>query len=459
MPDGSGVIIGIVDYGCDFAHRNFCNGRQTRLLALWHQDGPSTAGQSPAGFGYGQEFTADAINQALEKDDPYETLGYEPEEGAHGTHVMDIAAGNGCATGNPGVAPNADIIFVHVSEAGSSNAKHLVEAVDYIFQKADELGQPAVVNVSMGTHKGPHDGTTLSERWLDKLLEAPNRAIVVSAGNSWRHRAHAEGITKPDEPSILPWIIQPNDPTNNEMEIWYNSQHQLSVTLRKPDSSIVATVPRGSSGSFENDTISIIHNAFDPRNGDHQISILLDKSLSPTGPNPAHWQIELESADGQAVPFQAWIERDDAKKSNLSFFHPAVVSPSHSLGSLSCGHKTITVAAYRADDPDKGISALSSQGPTRDGRSKPEISAPGQYVAAPRDQSGILAAKATTNSTTRKSGTSMAAPHVTGSIALMLQTADKPLSIDQIRAQLLNSGASSYARTVGVGSPGRIWSA
>ena len=153
IPDGRGVIVGIVDYGCDFAHANFRHADgATRLLALWQQAGPFVAGVSPQGFAQGQEFTADAINQALQTSDPYQTLGYTPEIGCHGTHVMDIAVGNGRATGNPGVAPAANIVFVHIDDGhvgqsgAAANARNLMEAVDYIFQKADALGRPAVIN-------------------------------------------------------------------------------------------------------------------------------------------------------------------------------------------------------------------------------------------------------------------------------------------------------------------------
>lgn len=451
VPDGRGVIVGIVDRGCDFAHDNFRHpdGGGTRILAIWEQEGPFVEGVSPAGFWHGREYQRAAIDAALQTADPYATLGYDPGIASHGTHVMDIAAGNGRATGNPGVAPAADLIFVHVGGGGGGQgnsfgtSRNLMEAADYIFQKAAELGRPAVINFSLGTHGGPHDGSTPAERWFDQLLQTPNRAIVISAGNSWRHRAHAMGVVEPNRPARLPWIIQPHDPTSNEVEIWYGGAHRLEIALHGPDGLLLATVPRGHSQSLFNrdgeEVISIIHNAHDTRNGDHQISLLLDKSLAPTGPEPIQWLLELRALDGETVSFHAWIERDDAKEENLSFFHPRVVSPDYTLGSISCGRDTITVGSYRAGEADRGISAFSSAGPTRDGRQKPELSAPGQHLATPQEQAGVLAAESGTNGVTRKSGTSMAAPHVAGLIALLLQTADAPLDIDQIRARLLQA--------------------
>ena len=232
--NGTGILVGIVDYGCDFVHNNFRTDNGTRLLYLWDQNGNKKA---PDGYGYGQEYDTLAINQALDSTDPYSALGYQPQEEAHGTHVMDIAAGNGRATGKPGVAPMADLIFVHVStrDIGSQqtfgDSRHLLEAVDYIFTKAEALGKPAVINISLGTHGGPHDGTTLAEQAFDELLQTPGRAIVMSAGNSWQRKSHAHDTIDVGGKRTIVWEIDQQDKTFNELEIWYNQDHRLDLTL------------------------------------------------------------------------------------------------------------------------------------------------------------------------------------------------------------------------------------
>ena len=64
------VIVGIVDYGCDFAHGNFRNADgATRLLYLWDQNGGETA-LTPDGYQNGREFDAAAINAALASPQP-----------------------------------------------------------------------------------------------------------------------------------------------------------------------------------------------------------------------------------------------------------------------------------------------------------------------------------------------------------------------------------------------------
>jgi hypothetical protein len=165
-------------------------------LYLWDQH-EGEGGKPPEGYGYGREFDAAAIDAALRDANaadgpvgPHRLLGYNIEQRAHGTEVMDPAVGNGGGTFPPGVAPGADIIFVDAAfddfdgDGSLGNSRHVLEAVKYIFDKADELKRPAVVNLSINLNGGPHDGSTPVERGLDHLLEASGRAVVIAVGNS-----------------------------------------------------------------------------------------------------------------------------------------------------------------------------------------------------------------------------------------------------------------------------------
>jgi hypothetical protein len=208
---GSGVVIGIVDFGCDFAHQNFRqkNGK-TRILNLWNQGAATWPG---GGVTYGRAYSRQEIDQALAAANPYITLGYGPSNelgGTHGTHVMDIAAGNGNGTDQPGVAPKADIIFVEAAATNiawmSADTAHqafgdstqLAEAVRFVFDTAGD--RPCVCNVSLGTNSGPHDGTSLVEQALDSMVrERPNRAVVIAAGNSQTDDIHTNGTVKAGE--------------------------------------------------------------------------------------------------------------------------------------------------------------------------------------------------------------------------------------------------------------------
>jgi MYXO-CTERM domain-containing protein len=105
----------------------------------------------------------------------------------HGTHVTGIAAGSDATY--TGVAPEADIMFVFNAagsnaDTGGVFATAVIEGVNSIFEQADSLDKAAVVNLSLGTSVGAHDGTSLAEQGLDDLVGTkPGRIIVNAAGN------------------------------------------------------------------------------------------------------------------------------------------------------------------------------------------------------------------------------------------------------------------------------------
>jgi subtilisin family serine protease len=427
--NGSGVVVGVVDFDCDFMHENFRTEQGTRILYLWDQreDRPPAA-PPPAAYGYGREFSKSDIDQALTAPDPYGALRYRPEPGAHGTHVLDIAAGNGRAShlpdgqpdtsrysaskAPPGVAPGASLIFVHLAEADDTlgNSRQLLEAVSYIFAKAEELKMPAVVNVSLSTTGGPHDGKTLVELGFEKLLESPGRMIVMAAGNAYQMRGHAMETATPAAPVTLKWRTDPQA-LKNEAEVWYEGEIPLSVTLVSPDGVRLGPVALGTTSDLwqgDKRRGRISHRRSDPNDGAHQIDIRVP--APPLG-QVETWEIEL-SAVGGNVSLHAWIEQRD--QGDAHFLNAS--SSSHTLGSICCGPSTLTVGAYRTDlgRVTRPLWPDSSAGPTRDGRTdKPEVSAPGASIIAARSTGG----------TTTMSGTSMAAPHAAGLAALLFQAA------------------------------------
>jgi subtilisin family serine protease len=86
--------------------------------------------------------------------------------------------------------------------------------------------------------------------------------------------------------------------------------------------------------------------------------------------------------------------------------------------------RAITVGSTHRDMPHVyGVSYFSSKGPTGDGRPKPDLVAPGEKIVSCGAGSTLAGARAATNSDAlyvEDSGTSMAAPHVSGAIAAFL---------------------------------------
>ena len=462
--DGTGVIIGIVDFDGDFSHPNFCivdqqTGQlQSRLSYFWNQGIPGTQATSPQPYNFGVEYDNAQLNQFLGQADP---LGNYPNMGdeGHGTHVMDIAAGNGRALGtSPGIAPNAELIFVHLgnpdylAEESLGNSARLAAAVGYIFRKADEREAqtnrpvPVIVNLSLSTNGGAHDGSTPAERAFDDLLrEKPGRAIVIAAGNEYNVGIHTSGRVATDNPATFQWHVRDPQclnpgPRELEMEIWYSGQDEFQLVITPPREQPLPPIRFGPPHPIKinGQTVGrIMHRAQDSINGDNHINIFLDYNEENDGMIRGRWSIELsailigqrdtDDEGNEAGLFHAWIERDNCR---TSLFPDEFSDPACTLGAIATGELPIVVGAYNVPAL-RDIADFSSAGPTRDLKEKPEISAPGV---------GILAARLRTQTRWSMDGTSMAAPVVTGVLALLMQAAlertGNPLDIARIR-QLL----------------------
>jgi subtilisin family serine protease len=443
--DGEGVIIGILDDGCDINHPNFKDAAgRSRILHLWRQNSITTP-RSPQPYNYGQEYTKADIDAALLTPNPYGPIEGAPVADCHGAHVMDIAAGNGRAPGStPGVAPKADIICVEVrpndvdSEDFIGSSARLAQAAEYVFARADALGKPAVINLSLGTNGGPHDGTSLVDKTFAMLLTAPGRAIVVAAGNSFGQCSHASGKVDLERDRTLTWIADRGDKTQNELEAWY-SGGPLDVFLTPPGGIEHGPFGVGVMGSFNLGSAKcyVIHSAGHPLNGLSHLDIFMNK---PTmGPIPAgEWKVRLKALGAPAV-FDAWIEREfkQVPGAKPTQFSTEDADSRRTLDSLACGAAPIIVGAYPSDAASPALADFTASGTTRDGRQKPDVCAPGERSAS----TGIFAAAARSTGLTTYSGTSQAAPHVTGVIALMMQkaleeTPPRRLGIEDVRTAL-----------------------
>ncbi|MBL9176347.1 MAG: S8 family serine peptidase, partial [Verrucomicrobiales bacterium] len=344
---GKGVVVGVVDFGCDFAHRNFLGSTgKTRLLGIWDQAG--TAG-TPGSFGYGRFISPVEINKALKQADPYVALGYGPEvdtasdRGSHGTHVLDIAAGNGRGSGVAGVAPSADLLFVEAASSdvpwqgpdtvGKSfgDSVQLLEAVQFIFDRAGT--KPCVVNLSLGTNGGPHDGTTLVEQGLDRLVRAqPNRAVVIAASNSYADGIHASGQVAAGGVVELAWQ---NPPGECELEVWFAGVDRFAAELVAPNGQVLTNVGPGENRTLTSQGIPVVfltNRLNDPNNHDNVINLFLAAGL-PAGT----WRMRLRGVTVTDGRFHAWIERNDRSQ---AAFLSAAPDNTHTLGSISCGRET-----------------------------------------------------------------------------------------------------------------------
>ncbi|WP_086001047.1 S8 family serine peptidase [Plesiocystis pacifica] len=447
---GAGCVVAVLDWGLDLLHPNFRRpDGGTRLLALWDQRAPrrAAAPTSPNPYGRGRVFDRRTLDAALQTADPFAALDLDPRRvaprgGSHGTHVLDIAAGRP-VVGPGGVAPGAELVFVEMGPSNTAGVYNfgdelaVFEAVHFAIAAAGS--RPLVINMSMGRQAGPHDARTLVEMALDAAVRSrPGLVIVNSAGNYADAAAHGSGRFEPGELGArreLTWTLRPGDATGDELELWYPGADRLRVQLVDPHGHVHGPWRLGERGAIVDPrrhglarTVwgRAYHRADDPNNGDHLFNLFLDPQ-APAGP----WTLELEAEHIVDGRYHAWIERDAGGAEQQSRFVPEDVDRRGTTGTIANGHATLAVGAW---DPKTGAPAtFSSGGPTRDGRQKPELLAPGVDQLAAASFTGGAAPRLT-----RKSGTSMAAPHVAGTVALLLARAPH-LDVETVRALLRRS--------------------
>ena len=459
---GEGVIMGIIDTGLDVTHPDFLNeDGSTRVLTYWDQNlanGPLT----PPQYGYGQIWTSAHINNGQ-----MTTI----DANGHGTSVAGIAAGGGTANGmHKGMAPKADLIIVKYS--GSNFLSKVADGVHYIFEQAEALGRPAVVNISLGRQTGSHDGLDAAALMIDAMLqESPGRVVVCAAGNfnEWQPY-HLR--TEVDADTSFTWFE--NNPLTNfgggivggvYFEAWADADELVNV-----DYAIGA------------DRVSPSY-SFRGRTPFHDVSQNLNTVITDTLLNSAGNRIAVvnyyAAPRGQQIQLQVWIQQPDSNSYRFRFmstgsgrfdvwsmaqagwsnmtstlptaaqFPPIVnyVMPDrnqHITDSWTCSPHVITVANYRnetgylaydgswqqgAGIVEGEITASSSMGPTRDDRIKPDIAAPGDITFSPYPLSSLaimvnnadVIKIAPGGMHIRGGGTSAASPHVAGAVALYLQ--------------------------------------
>ena len=445
---GQGVILGIIDSGIDFQHPAFLNpDGTTRIIAIWDQIVTATGTETvPQPYGIGVEYDRAAINAALGTANPQNSVRHFNSGSGHGTHVAAIAGSNDANF--PGIATGAEYIIVRNASLTSVQASW---AMKYIYDMADALGRPCVINQSQGINEGPHDGTMALELMIDKMLGVPGRAFVKSAGNAANDNAHW-GASIPagghlDLQASIANVGTLAQLTRGVIEIWYPAAGGLSVTVTNPAGEAKGPHAQPTSGSATHPdsytsgtNISVGMTTDLQPNHQNRIRISLNNA---GGLDLGGWTIRLENPGGAAVAFHSWVSRNSGAR--LSFNgspNPAAVT----ISTPGTAREVIAAGSYVTKPPAGagGISNFSSRGPTADGRIKPDISAPGEVVKAARSRDANNAAfppEAPGGQYLTLQGTSMAAPHVTGSIACLLEKRPT-LTQEQIRR-----GLAATART------------
>lgn len=463
---GRDVLIGITDWGFDYTHPMFYDTllTGTRVRATWDQY--RQAGPAPAAYGYGTELLTPEDLLAAQADTA-NIYGHA----LHGSHVAGIAGGSGAGTPYRGVAFEADYLFCTFLV----DAAAVLDAFAWMRDIAQQDQKRLVVNMSWGLYYiGTLDGHSLLSQAIGQLAQE-GVVFVNSAGNNGDVDFHIrKDFTGDTLHTRIAFDTQTGNPNGwgESITLWGPPGGAFSARLAITDNSNVtveespwyATAAQPAYlDSFlvaGSDTIhfDLTAEAAHPLNGRPHFRLRVQK---PSG----IWKaaLHLTAAEGVVHAWNVVELTNGVGNWGEPFTAPAAGWTAgdnlYGISEPACTEPLVTVAAYKSEymlgqSPQGGqITAFSSFGPTLDERIKPDITAPGYNVIS---SINAFTDNAYTPVTTvdfnghsypfaRLSGTSMAAPAVTGIVALMLE-ADPTLTPAEVRA-LIQATARTDSHT------------
>lgn len=477
---GKGVVVGICDIGFDPLHPSFrsADGKSRISKLIQYKE---SAG----------------VRLEMNSEDEYERWITDNVEEYHATHVAGILAGSYFDNGYQGIATDAEMV-VSTSELTDVG---LLAGVEDIIEYAKSVGKPAVVNLSMGSYNGPHDGTSLFSQYLDMLGE--EAIICLSAGNEGKSTISLPFDFSYNKLSIksrignTSWNLQD---LYGMTDVWcaddsricirpfifdeYTKTEVLSFPELSPENEELTAFTSAATADFPNAMIIpemakylkghfLVYGGLDPNvevNRRYRLNLeydLLCPTISPGGPWGRYTlAFEVSGDEGTHIDIYA-----DGQYSRLmGYYNEPIPGSSASLSDIACGNNIISVGMYgnRFDYPlidgTKGFSGFepnmiiphSSYGTLIDGRVMPLTVAPGYLIVSGmsspylekhawmRDECSAMATVDGSDAYwVTKGGTSMSCPYVAGFLATWLE-ADPTLTVDKVKDIILRTNMHDY---------------
>lgn len=399
---GRGTIVAVIDSGIDIFHMDFRNGDgSTRILELWDQS-------------LDRVFTREEINEALSRGERSEGEALVPSRdlSGHGTAVAGIAAGNGRESGgrHRGVAWESELLVVRLGVPRDNSfprTTELMRALDYVVNRALFYGMPMAVNLSFGNSYGSHDGTSLLETYIDDISNYWKTVIVTGTGNEGSSRGHASGRFSMGRDTEIELSVARYE-TGFGVQLWKLYPDIVELALISPgglSTGVISNKLGPQRIRFGETTVLLYYGKPSPYSQAQEI--YMDFIPGRDYVQSGIWKIRLTPRKVAVGQYDLWLPGGGALNRSTRFLIP---DPDTTLTIPSTASKVISVGAYDssflsfADFSGRGYTRLATQ-------IKPDLAAPGVGITAPRAGGGYEAV----------TGTSFAAPFVSGSASLLMQ--------------------------------------
>ncbi len=442
---GEGVIVGIIDTGIDYTNPLFLdtNGN-SRIGVLWDQTIPGNrindevraqvlgqinqmiANQNAendntmAAPWYGTVYDNEQINEALRSSSPYNIVPSKDEVG-HGTFMAGIAAGGvDPAKDFTGIAFRSELAVVKLKEAKpylkeffgvledarAYQETDIIYAVEYLVRYARRKRKPISIYIGVGSSNGGHQGYTFLERYLDNILE--NIAIMVSvpAGNEGNERLHYAGEIADNTDFQMIDVNIPEGQNTLVLELWGEAPNTFAIAIDSPRGERIERIPPRF-GTEEligfpitRTAVYVAYQFVEVYSGDELIFIRIND------PSPGIWRFYVYADEGKGRRYDIWMPIRQFLKPDTYFLSP---EPENTVTNPGNSRLVLTMTAY--NHINESLYARAGRGYTARNVVKPSLTAPGVNITGPDLRGGF----------TTMTGTSVAAAHSAGMLALFLE--------------------------------------
>lgn len=421
---GKGVLVAVIDTGIDYTHPDFRNeDGTTRFAGIYDEK-------------TGMIYTREDIDTALQNNVKLPINDWS----GHGTHVTSIATGNGRASNGRyrGVAYESDILAVILGRDEFFNTARLMEGVDYAIRFAEEKNLPVAINLSIGNNYGAHDGNSLVENYLNAVAGSYKTVIVAGTGNEAAKGIHNSGVLT-DKNINIELVVGENE-GSIDIQLWKKYGDDFLIYLKSPGGQKYGPIQPGiniTRYDYQNTQIFVFYGEAMPYT---QVQEILFQFIPMKDYiNSGLWEIELVPINIISGEYDVWLSSGAFVSSDTGFL---VNSPDTTLTIPSTSYNVISVGAYDARNNSYG--SFSGRGFTKRIQTiKPDIVAPGVAIRAAAPGGGYV----------NRTGTSMAAPFVTGSSALLMEWGivrgnDPFMYGEKVKAQLIKGAGPLPGETV-----------